>query len=236
MSIRLALVGLGSLVLLTGCPSGPKIEQPEQPAINKTFVHAPSGFEFPPSVGNATRNVVKQNDQEGLSISVGYHLLQLDRFTISVYPVRDQAPDDTIDNQFEIAREEIMRAHAGAKEAVDEPVTMPISQKERSGRHGSFKYKAYYLSRHQTMFTDVYLFQDGKWFVKYEVTFAEGDRDMGVMCCNEFLRVFPWAGEGDMAAISPLAQRAKAGDKRDKPVKGDKGEKSDKSDKAEKKP
>jgi hypothetical protein len=189
----LAVFGLGCLLLLTGCPSGAKIPQLEQPGPSETYVHQPSGFRFPPSLFNLVRDNVKLHDPEGQSVSCGYHLLQLCNFRIHVYPVQQEPPDDTLENAFKAAQEEVEKEHQGAKRGTEETVTRMVSKKKREGKHAVFSYKAVYLQRNQTMITELFLYQDGKWFVKYLATYSEADREVAPVTIDAFLdQSFLW--------------------------------------------
>jgi hypothetical protein len=192
----LGVLGLGCLVLVTGCPSGPRIVQPEQPGALETYIHQPSGFRFPGTLFNVVRDSVKIHDVEGQSVSCGYHLLQLCTFTVHVYPVQQEPPNDTLDHAFEFAQGEVEKEHSGAKRLSTQSVHRAISLKERDGKHAVYAYKAYYLQRNQTMRTELFLFQDGEWFVKYLITYPEGDRESAQISIDAFLdKSYLWPEE-----------------------------------------
>jgi hypothetical protein len=188
----LVALGLGCLVLITGCPSAPRIAQPETGPL-ETYVHQPSGYRFPASLFNVVRDNVKIHDVEGQSVSCGYHLLQLCNFTVHVYPVDSAAPNDTLDHAFEFAEAEMAKEYPGAKRLTEESIHRAVSLKERDGKHAVYAYKAVYLQRNQTMRTELFLFQDGKWFVKYLATYPEGDRESALISIDAFLdKSFLW--------------------------------------------
>jgi hypothetical protein len=196
VSVSLAALGLGCLVLVTGCPTGPRVVQPEQPGPLETYVHQPSGFRFPASIYNVVRDQVKIHDVEGQSVSCGYHLLQLCNFNVQVYPVQSEPPYDTIEHAYEFAQGEIEKEHPGAKRVADEPIKRAVSLNEREGKHATYSYKAFYLQRNQTMRTELFVFQDGKWFVKYLATYPEGDRENAQISIDAFLdKSFLWPEE-----------------------------------------
>jgi hypothetical protein len=134
----LVALGLGCLVLFTGCPSAPRIAQPEKLGPLETYVHQPSGFRFPATLYNVVRDNVKVHDVEGQSVSCGYHLLQLCSFTVHVYPVESAAPNDTLDHAFEFAKGELEKEYAGAKRLTEESVNRAVSLNERDGKHAVY--------------------------------------------------------------------------------------------------
>src|SRR5262249_31678062 len=148
----------------------PKLQDPLAP-----YVHEPSGFRFPKGLKSYLRDTVHLNDREGQSVTVAYHLMQLANVSITVYPVPPEAPDNTLQGQFQKCTKEVLHHTSGAKELSSGPTRLPVSDVDKDAQHAVYGYEAAHLGRRQPMRTDLYLVKDGKWFVKYQAAYPAGD-------------------------------------------------------------
>jgi hypothetical protein len=187
-------VAVVSLLPLWGCSATESngIPQPAQPAPFDTYVHEPSGFQFPPSVSGVARLDVKLNDREGRDISVNYRLLQTALITISISPVGEAPPDDTLEGHVEKCKGEILAQHEGAKAVSDESVQLLAAGKRRSARHDAFTYRGLFMRRQDWLRSDLYVFSTGEWYIKFLVTYASSERSTGERVCTDFIEAFDW--------------------------------------------
>jgi hypothetical protein len=195
MCFRNALIGVGCLLLVPACkPTGPVglPAQPAQPAPGETYTHQPSGFHFPPKVGAFAREAVQQYDREGQDISVGYNLGQSAAMTVYVYPPQPGAPDKSLAGQFETCKNEIVGHHAGAKQTFAGPITATVGGQERTGRRAAYTLTEPSAARQQELGSELYLFTEGKWFIKYRVTYSAGERETVEPAIKAFITDLKW--------------------------------------------
>ena len=171
--------GVLSLFLLTGCPTtapmrGPRVLKPNS---NEVYTHAPSSFQFPPTVGGFDRVEVVQYDPSGANIGVGYNNQGLGiAATVFVYPIPAQGPDSTLKDHFERCKADVLRAHAKSEVVGQKAVQVGPGGQQRDGEYASFTYTELFAQARQPVRAELYLFTHGRWFIKYRTTYPVGQR------------------------------------------------------------
>jgi len=167
-----------------------------QPGPTEFFTHEPSDFRFPPRLADFGREAVKQYDRDGLNVSVGYNLGQSVAMTVFVYPVALAAPDNTLGVHFEACKRDVLSRHEGAAVVAEGPTTVAPGGQQRPGQHAAFTYTAPFARRQQAVRSELYLFMDGKWFIKYRVTYAVGDQPTAEPAIKAFIEDLSWPTRG----------------------------------------
>jgi hypothetical protein len=199
MRCSLILIAISSVVLLSGCPSGDSngVGQVEKLGQSETFVHEPSGFQFPGIVSGVARLEIRHNDREGRDISVDYQFLQNALMTISIAPVSDEPSDNTLQGHLDKFADHLAAEHKGTKKISEESDRPGVSGKNRDARRAAFNYQGPYFRRHERLRSDVYVLSTGKWFVTYVITYPQSEREAGERIGRDFLEAFTWPKEAE---------------------------------------
>jgi len=187
-------LGLACLLLVASCrPNGsPVARNLVQPRPTEFFVHEPSDFRFPAILGDFAREAVKRYDRDGQNVSVGYNLGQSVAMTVFVYPVSLAAPDKTLGDHFEACKRDVVSRHKGAAVVSEGPTMVAPGGQQRLGQHAAFTYTALFARRQQDVRSELYLFMDGKWFIKYRVTYPVGDQQTAEPAVKAFIEDLSW--------------------------------------------
>src|SRR6266571_1861299 len=101
------LVTLGFLTAFTALSAD---GAPETIVVHSTvtYTNAASQFRYPPKIGSFKREGIEQYDNGGRDILVAYNHIAHDvRVMVFVYPVAQQAPNDTLEAHFDYCQNEI---------------------------------------------------------------------------------------------------------------------------------
>jgi radical SAM superfamily enzyme with C-terminal helix-hairpin-helix motif len=131
------------------------------------YVHAPSGFRFPPDVGTFTRVTAFRYDDRGENVSVGYNDFALRViFTVYVYPDSNRP----LAAHFEQVKREVAQAHPDAQ--LLESGDWELKQGERTftGRRAAFGFKVKIAGRDHDVVSEAFLIRHGDRLIKYRVT------------------------------------------------------------------
>jgi hypothetical protein len=151
------LLGLGSCLPARG-------DGPQEIVAKGTYVHAPSGAEFPEVVAEFQREKVLQYDAAGRDISVGYNVERPDRTiaaTVFVYPLSGTFEDEVA---------QVRRAHASYSLVSDRAVPA-----ERTGRGVGCRlvrvtYEEVFARRHGAVDSYLLVCDDPPWRFMWRVT------------------------------------------------------------------
>ncbi len=182
---------LGCLLFLAGCQPlvAPRMGQPNP---TEDYIHTPSDFRFPPTVAGFARETVKQYDREGRDVSVGYNQGQSIAMTVYVYPIPAEGPDSSLESHFQKCKSEVVSRHQGVELLSDGPVTASPGGQQRSGRHAAFKYNERFAQRQQDVHSELYVFVNGSWFIKYRVTCPAGQKGTVEPAIKAFIEALNW--------------------------------------------
>jgi hypothetical protein len=187
---------------LAGCP---RATPPGATAIKAagTWSHAASGLQFPDRLGAARRSGITQFDQRGADVGVGYDHEVADAmvaFTVYVRPPVALATGEpaTLAQQFELEKDVIVRAHAGASEASSEPMTFARNGQSVSGFAAELSFHDVFAGRRQPLVSRLYLFAADGWVVKYRLTFP-ATQPGARAAADALLAVAPWGAPGSSA-------------------------------------
>jgi hypothetical protein len=198
MRIQLVVFGFACMLLVSSCrpssPLGPR--GAAQPSPSDVFEHKPSNFRFPLTVGNFAREAVKQYDQSGLNVSVGYNLGQQAAVTVYVYPVQEKPPRNDLKEHYKFCKEEVLRAHQGGLIVAEGPTDLKPGGQEQGGFQAAFTYTARFAGREQPVRSELYLYRHGRWFIKYRATYAVGDQPKAEPAVKEFIDAWKWPEGG----------------------------------------
>lgn len=209
LSFLASLVGL----LICGCPSvNLTVFEPLPIEANGPYTHSGSGIPFLPSVGYFHRGRITQYDPKATDIGVGYNLNDMRyQVTVSVYVypaprVTSQgSPDNVVastrallfESHFETVKAEIVRLHPDAAVVSESNATRTENQMDYGGLKVIFEYQGQFAGQDQVLASHAYLFDYGKWLVKYRITYPKESEDRALPRIEDFMSKFTWAaGDG----------------------------------------
>jgi hypothetical protein len=197
MNCHCAYVRWSCILLLAGCQpiAAPRGDQVSQPNATETYTHPPSRFNFPPMVAGFARETVKQYDREGRDVSVGYNQGQAVAMTVYIYPVPQGGSDANLEGHFQNCKREVLSHHQAAGLLSENQVTVPPGGQKHSGWRAAFSYTERFAQQQQTVRSDLYLFFVGPWFIKYRVTYPEGQEATAEPVINAFIDELAWPEE-----------------------------------------
>ena len=134
---------------------------------DEPYVHAPSGFTFPPDLNTFTRVTAFRYDDRGENVSVGYNDFALQIiFTVYVYP----ASKRTLDQQFEDAKKQLVEAHPDAKLLSEGPWELKQGGRTFPGRRAAYAFKTPIAGQPREVVSEAFLLQNGDRLVKYRAS------------------------------------------------------------------
>ena len=204
--------------LMCGCP-GPNITvfQPVLIEATGTYTHPGSGMPFPLAAGYFQRVKITQYDPQETDVGVGYNLYSMGyqvAMTVYVYPAQVTSigsPDDVVaaayasvrKSHFEGVKQAITDLHPDAVLVSEGPTTIEQDQMAYPGLKAAFEYEGSFFGRQQKLGTHAYLFNYGKWFVKYRVTYPKAAEEMALSRIEDFMAKFRWSGGNNLAGNIP---------------------------------
>ena len=155
---------------------------------------------YPESIPPFLRAGFRKYDERGDNVSVGYNRFFLltttvCSFTAYFYPAPPaRAGDDPLAPEFLRARQEVLRAHAGAEAGEPGPATAEKKGHTYKGVRVTFRYETEFGApgRRQPVVSDLYLFRAGDRLIKYRVTMPASDEKTEREYLEKFLAAFPW--------------------------------------------
>ncbi len=140
---------------------------------SKTYVHAPTHFEFPTHVATFDRVNVYRYDDDGADISVGYNDTIVGIIaTVYVYP----DPNIGLDAHFEQIKDQIQQVHPSFKLLKQEKWTLTQKDHEFVGHKAVYSYTDAFLGKKQPIISQAYLIKVKGNFIAYRISFPEDQR------------------------------------------------------------
>jgi hypothetical protein len=142
---------------------------------------------FPLAVEGFRRSIVQRYDQEGLDVSAGYDLYDPSHkvaATVYVYPapslVSVGSPPEVVEtahtrlakNEFEARKQEILQSHPGSR-LIEESDVLISHGAAKVGKKATFEYNGLFASQHQNLKSHLYMFNFGRWALKYRITYPQ---------------------------------------------------------------
>jgi hypothetical protein len=198
----LLLIGLA---LLTGCQTGwswrrssTDVSPTQLIRVTGPYRHAPSGMEFPPSVGEFNRATLLQHDKAGLSVSARYDIDGATSkiiATVFVYPGAVGTPasrPELCNRQLEAATVDVTSFYRGARPAGLDDVTLDQEGIIHHARHATFLYDEPMADETLPRAAQLFLFCNAadKWQVKYVVTYPRELNIAPIM--DDFMKRLTW--------------------------------------------
>lgn len=195
-----------SAAMLTGCPT----MQPSSPmpiTVDGAYTHPGTHMVFPESVGQFCRVQVTQFAPAEKDVGIGYNLVDPENpvvATVYVYPsprlisigspanVVEGARSQLFENHLEALKREIVGAHPDATLISEEDITVTSHDREHKGRKVSFNFQyAFGISGPEDATSQLYLFQEDDWLIKYRITFPRSSA-RGQVAAEDLLNTMEW--------------------------------------------
>ena len=195
MRYSITCISVLSVSLLTACETTSPTGGPHaiQPRPSETYTHAHSQFRFPAKVGNFDREAVAQYDAEGSNVSVGYNDLRHGiALTVFIYPIPQRAPDDMLPGHFGTCKAEVLGRHSGARLVSEGAVQVSPGGQQRRGQCAAFTFTDLFAHQRQPVGSELYLFVQGRSFIKYRATYAVGQQAAAGPLIRAFIDELAW--------------------------------------------
>lgn len=152
------------------------------------YHHPGSHMVFPERVGPFQRVQITQFAPSEKNVGIGYNHYNARApvsATVYVYPaprvvslgsppgVAENAKAHLLQGHLEALKKEILGAHPDARLISDEAFALAASGGPHEGRRVRFEFACRFGSGPQDAISELYLFQDGNWLVKYRITFPK---------------------------------------------------------------
>ena len=182
---------VASLLLSCAAPRPAYLAHPQAIVADGVYMHAASAMMFPPSAGDCRRTSIVQFDVAGNDVSAGYECAPVRTMaTVYVYPARPVAsagsPPELValtqalaeNQEFEVRKQEILRAHPDARLLDEHNVDAPVPDAPLFGGFALFELEDTFGGQRQKLHSEIDLFSyaRGDWVVKYRFTYPAGDR------------------------------------------------------------
>jgi len=188
-------LGITALCFLTACANFYRNQDIRvvQTSPTKAYTNSPSRFVFPPRVGSFERAQIVEYDSYGMDVGVGYNdPKESIAMTVYVYPISQNAPNDTLNRHFIICKGIVLAQHAGALLVVDDPVQIAPAGIQHTGLRAAFTYTDKFEHKRQPLRSELYLFTHGQRFVKYRVTYPAGRQAEAELAIRELMTQLAW--------------------------------------------
>jgi hypothetical protein len=128
-------------------------------------------------------------------MSVGYNDGQSVAMTVYVYPVPQGGPDGSLDGHFQTCKGEVLSHHRGAEVLSESRVTVTPGGQKQNGWRAAFTYTQRFAQQQQAVQSDLYLFADGPWFIKYRATYPASQKATAEPVIKTFIDELRWPEE-----------------------------------------
>ena len=188
----LIILCLVTVSVLTANSAPRSIELPA----TATYSNAVSHFQFPPKIADFVRAQINEFDKDGRDIGVGYNDL-LDRVavTIFVYPVGQRAPDNDLEAHFGVCKADILRAHKEAKSIAERTEEISAGGTKRKAKYACYSFTDVFAQERQEVHSELYLFSQGRWFIKFRATYPAGQRTVAESALKTLINDLIWPGK-----------------------------------------
>jgi hypothetical protein len=151
-----------------------------------TYIHSASRMTYPPAVGRFTRTYLRQYDDAGYDVSVGYEFRSSHgRIVATVYvypapsvvgsPSGDEATirAELTDREFRARQLEILQATPGAKLIGEGNATLTQGAVRYTGKKAEYRLERLFSDQRQQLGSELYLFcfVGGRWTLKYRFSY-----------------------------------------------------------------
>lgn len=195
MRLIVLITSISSLCILTACVTTTPSSGPGsfRPSLTQTYTNAPSQFCFPPRVGSFKREEVKQYDDQGLDIGVGYNDLQHGiAVTVFVYPIANRPPNNTLSGHFTACKAEVMGRHKNAQIVSESAVQISPGGILQNGQRGIFTYTEEFAFQVQPVRSELFVFTNGPRFIMFRATYPLGQQTLAEPAIKTFLDELAW--------------------------------------------
>jgi len=193
------------LVLFAGCP-GPAnktANQPDQPHFteiktSETYVHTPTGMQFPPEIAGFKRTKIIQYDQQGSNVSAEYALdyfgFKIAEVRVYIYPVETNPGSGPIslEKHYDELRALLFNIYTDAHDLEDGEIKIGQPFGPQHGLMFKFTHRPPQLFKSELCYAKLYLFEHGPWFIKYRVTNPVKEDVKVDIEFGKFLQMLTW--------------------------------------------
>lgn len=95
--------------------------------------------------------------------------------------------------RFQRVKQEILQAHPGARLISEEETTLTQAGQRHKGMKAAVAFEDMFAHRFQPVRSYVSLFDDGKWAIKYRITYPNDSHDVVPEAINEFMNALAWS-------------------------------------------
>jgi len=193
------------LVFFAGCPS-PSQKTPNQPdtphfteiKTADTYIHDPSGMQFPTEVAGFKRLKVLQYDRTGSNVSAGYALdyfgFKIAEVTVYIYPVETDLTSGpvSLEKHYDELRALLFNIYTDARNLEDGEIKIGQPFGPQRGLMFKFTHRPPEPFDSKLCYAKLYLFKHGPWFIKYRVTNPVKDDVKADIEFGKFLQMLTW--------------------------------------------
>ncbi len=184
-----------ALLLMAALPASTHA-QPREIRLDpkQTYTNSVTGFHFPVEVGDFQREAkCSIFDGPGTDIGISYNdLLRSIVATMFVYPIRAQAPDDTLEGHFASCKSTIEVKHDGAKLVSEGKAEISPGGQNQNGLRATYAYSDRFLGKVRPVRSELYVFTHGRAFVMFRFTYPASQQDDAPQAIKTFLDGLAW--------------------------------------------
>ena len=175
--------------------------------VRGNYRHQGFGMIFPESIGALKRVQITEFSPDGKDVGVGYNLISLISpiaITVYVYPAPSlmpaSSPPDVAEmdrarlfqNHLNELKREILAASPSAKITADDDFSIMMGGQSYKGRKVTFQLFYNFDGRLQDSISQLYLFQNGTWLIKYRATYPKQTAITSEAAVVDFINKLVW--------------------------------------------
>jgi hypothetical protein len=193
------------LVFFAGCPNPSRKtpNQPDEPHFTEikttdTYVHNPTGMQFPTEVAGFKRVKVTQYDRTGSNVSAEYTLdyfgFKIAEVRVYIYPVETNPGFGpmTLEKHYDELRALLFNIYTDAHDLEDGEIKIGQPFGPQRGLMFKFTYHPPDMFDSKPCYAKLYLFKYGPWFIKYRVTNPVKEDVKVELEFQKFLQMLTW--------------------------------------------
>jgi hypothetical protein len=193
------------LFFFAGCPdlSQKTPNQPDTPHFTEvkttdTYVHDPSGMQFPTEIAGFKRVKVLQYDQTGSNVSSVYDLdyfgFKIAEVRVYIYPVETDLTSGpvSLEKHYDELRALLFNIYTDAHDLEDGEIKIGQPFGPQQGLMFKFTHRPPELFDSKLCYAKLYLFKHGPWFIKYRLTNPVKDDVKVELEFGKFLQMLTW--------------------------------------------
>jgi hypothetical protein len=201
--VALAFVLIGSRSIQANGPV-PLHEQ-------NVYTHAGTEMIFPEHIGKFQRVQITQFAPDEKDVGVGYNLYDpVSPISATVYiylapsvvstgsspEVVEAAKALMFHSHLNDVKQEIMQVHPDAKLISENSCVVTIGEQSRKGQKVTFEFAYVFGTKPQDSISQLYLFQNDGWMIKYRFTFPKATAATSEAVVMDFLKKLAWPTKG----------------------------------------